>query len=183
MLFSFGVGVAGERGLRFDALMRTTPLLTPVLLLAKIVAALLIAFLGLAVLFLFGGIVGGVHLNASAWSLLLLRLLLGSATFIAIGFAFGYLFGANSAVAVVNLVYLPMSLASGLLVPLPNLPSWVQQIAHYLPTYHFAQLAWGEIGVRTEAAWTAVAWLAGYAVVFLAIAAFAYRRDERSRFA
>ena len=44
----------------------------------------------------------------------------------AMGLAFGYLVGPNSAPAVLNLVYLPMAFASGLWIPISQLPALVQ---------------------------------------------------------
>ena len=63
------------------------------------------------------------------------------------GLAFGYLVGPNSAPAVLNLVWLPMAFASGLWIPISQLPQFVQPVAAFLPPYHFAQLGrWGPSG-------------------------------------
>ena len=45
-----------------------------------------------------------------------------------------------------NLIYLPLSFASGLFVPLNQLPVFIQNLAPYLPSYHYAQLAWSALG-------------------------------------
>jgi ABC-2 type transport system permease protein len=75
-----------------------------------------------------------------------------------------------------------MSFASGVFVPLQFLPSFVRDIAPYMPTYHLAQLAWNSVGVKAESPWTSAAWLLGYAVVFFALTFYAIRRDETSKF-
>ena len=62
------------------------------------------------------------------------------------GLAFGYLVGPNSAPAMLNVIYLPMAFASGLFIPIDQLPAFVQGIAPALPPYHFAQLALGTVG-------------------------------------
>ena len=116
MLFSFGAGVAAERGRKTDVLMRATPLRPAVLFCAKTLSALP-AFATLVVLF-FGRVAGGVEPGMAAWSTLTYRLLLGSTPFIFLGFAVGYLARPTSAAPVIQLIYLPIAFASGLFVPL-----------------------------------------------------------------
>lgn len=82
-----------------------------------------------------------------------------------------------------NLVYLPLAFASGIFLPLEQLPIFVQRVAPYLPTYHYAQLAWSAVGAGREPVGTSVAWLAGYAVVFIWAATRAYRREAEREFA
>lgn len=52
----------------------------------------------------------------------------------------------------------------------------------YLPTYHFAQLAWTLFGAGSESVVTAILWLAGYSAAFLIIALRAYWREEKLKF-
>ena len=83
MIFSFGISVATERGLKMDLLMRATPLPPWVYLLSKCITAIVFAALTLAVLFPFAYIAGGVRLDTDAWFTLAYRVLLGSIPFIA----------------------------------------------------------------------------------------------------
>jgi ABC-2 type transport system permease protein len=164
-------------------LMRATPLPPIVYLLAKCITAMAFAALTLVVLFPFAYIAGGVRLEADQWVTLFTRLLLGSIPFIGLGFAVGYLSGPNSAVAVINLIYLPMAFASGLFFPKQLLPEIVQQISPYLPLYRFGQLGWDAVGAPTsENVTTDWLYLIGYGVAFFAIAAWAYRREEGRKF-
>jgi ABC-2 type transport system permease protein len=106
-------------------------------------------------------------------------LVVGALPFCAMGLAFGYLVGPNSAAAVLNLVYLPIAFASGLWIPLPQLPDVVQSVAPILPPYHLAQLALATFGAAAgENPLVHVAALAGFTVGFLALARWAYWRDE-----
>ena len=111
------------------------------------------------------------------------RLLAGSLPFIALGFAIGYLSGPHAAPAVANLIYLPLAFASGFFVPVGQLPGFAQAIAPFLPTYHYAQLAWSALGAGSETLGTSLLWLAGYTALFLTLAVRAYRREERAKFA
>ena len=183
MLFSFGVGVAVERGQRMNVLMRATPLRPMVYLLARVVTAVAFAFLMLLVLFAFAAIAGGIRMDAAMWLTLTVRLLLGALPFIALGFAVGYLASPNAAAPIINIVFLILSFASGLFVPLPQLPDVVQKVAPYLPTYRYGQLAWNDIGFDIkEPLSTPVLWLFGYGIVFVVIAIRAYRREDQKTF-
>ncbi len=154
----------------------------PVFTAAKALTALVFALACLVVLIAYGIVVGGVSQPPAVWATMIVRLLAGSLPFIGLGFAIGYVAGPNSAPAVANLVYLPLSFASGLFVPPNQLPRFVQTLAPYLPTYHYGQLAWGSLGANTEALGVSLAWLAAYSVIFFAMAVRAYRRDESRKF-
>jgi ABC-2 type transport system permease protein len=182
MVFSFGIGVATERAMRMDVLIRATPLPPGIYILAKVVTALLFALVSLVLLIGYGVVVGGIRQEAGVWISIVFRLLAGSLPFIGLGFAIGYLTGPNAAPAVANLVYLPLVFASGFFLPLNQLPAFIRRVAPYLPTYHYAQLAWSAVGRRSEPLLTSLLWVAGYSILFLAIAVWAYQRDETSKF-
>jgi ABC-2 type transport system permease protein len=183
MIFSFGISVATERGMKMDVLMRATPMPPWVYLLSKCITALVFAAMTLVVLFPFAYIAGSVRIDASEWLTLAYRVLLGSIPFIALGFAIGYLSGPNSAVAVINLIYLPTAFASGLFFPKQLLPSFIQSIAPYLPLHFFGQLGWDAIGAPTDGSVTTDwIYLAVYGVLFFALALWAYRREESRKF-
>jgi ABC-2 type transport system permease protein len=182
MVFNFGIGVAQERASKVDLLMRATPLPPLVYMLARLITAATFGVISVLILFAFGTVAGGVRLDAGTWLTIIGRLLLGSLPFIGMGFAIGYFFGVNAAPAVTNLVYLPLSFASGLFVPLSQMPDFIQKVAPYLPTYHYAQLAWNAVGAKSESLTTALLWLAAYTVAFFAIAMRAYRVEEARKF-
>ena len=183
MIFSFGISVATERGMKMDVLMRATPMPPWVYLLSKCITALVFAAMTLVVLFPFAYVAGSVRLEASEWVTLAYRVLLGSIPFIALGFAIGYLSGPNSAVAVINLIYLPTAFASGLFFPKQLLPSFIQSIAPYLPLHFFGQHGWDAVGAPTDGSVTTDwLYLAAYGVAFFALALWAYRREEGRKF-
>ena len=145
-LFGFGVSVAVERGQGWMRLKRVSPMPPQAYFVAKVVMSTTVSALILGTLFLLGATLGGVRMPAAQWVSLGLVLLLGALPFSAMGLAFGYLVGPNSAPAMLNLIYLPMAFASGLWIPIHQLPDFVQAIAPALPPYHFAQLALGTVG-------------------------------------
>jgi len=181
-LFSFGIVVAVERGEKRTLLMRASPLKPVAYLGGKIIASLAFAALTLALLFVFANLTA--HLGMTVVDLFRIesRLLLGVFPFITLGFAVGYLAGPNSAIGILNLINLPMAFASGLFMPVSELPHFAQVISPYLPAYHFAQLGWDTLNAASEPIGVAVAWLAGYTILFGVIALRAYRREEIKTF-
>ena len=181
-LFSFGVTVATERGNRTDALLRATPMRPYAPVVAKTVTAIVFGVAALLVLYAAGYFLGGVRMDAGRWVTLSWHLLLGMIPFLLMGFAFGYLASPNAAVAVVNLVFLPMSFASGIFIPLAQLPDFIQKIGPYLPMYPLGRLAWNAVGVSYDDLWKSPVELAVWAVIFLGLTLWGIRREDNRRF-
>ena len=182
-LFSFGVAIASERGLGWNKLLRATPLHPALIFAAKTAMAILFGLGALVALFAFGALAGGIRMPARTWVELVALLLAGMVPFIALGLWIGYFAGPNSAPALANMIFLPLSFASGLFVPLESLPRVVQRVAPYLPAYHTGQLGWTLLGAGDgKGLGVHALWLAAYSLVFLALALLAYRRDEGKSF-
>jgi ABC-type uncharacterized transport system permease subunit len=71
---------------------------------------------------------------------------------------------------VANLIFVPLSFASGLFIPVAQLPGFIQKIPPYLPTYHYGQIAWNAIGAPSEAMSTAAIAIVVWAMVLFALA-------------
>lgn len=182
-LFSFGASIAAERGMRWNLLLRTTPMHPLTYFAAKIMMALIFGITTLAALFTFGAVVGGISMSIGLWAKLAGVLILGMIPFVALGLWLGYTAGPSSASVLAQLIFLPLAFASGLFLPLQFLPKVIQNIAPYLPSYHVAQLGWHSLGSGDGKPMAVhVLWVAGYTVVFLVMAVIAYRRDEGRTF-
>ena len=178
-LFGFGVSVAVERGQGWMRLKRVAPMPPLAYFVAKVLMSLAIATIIVLALFALGALLGGVRLGLDQWVAVGMALVAGALPFSAMGLAFGYLVGPNSAPAVLNLVWLPMAFASGLWIPIGQLPQLVQSVAPFLPPYHFVQLALGTIGASEGGSPAAHAGaVLAFTVVFLLVAAWGFRRDE-----
>ena len=178
-LFGFGVSVAVERGQGWMRLKRVAPMPPLAYFVAKVVMSLAVATIIVLAMFTLGALVGGVRLDPQQWVALGLALVAGALPFSAMGLAFGYLVGPNSAPAVLNLVWLPMAFASGLWIPISQLPDVVQSVAVALPPYHFVQLALGTIGASEGGSPVVhAAAVLGFTLLFLVVAAWGFRRDE-----
>ena len=178
-LFGFGVSVAVERGQGWMRLKRVAPMPPLAYFVAKVVMSLAVATIIVLAMFTLGALVGGVRLDPQQWVALGLALVAGALPFSALGLAFGYLVGPNSAPAVLNLAWLPMAFASGLWIPISQLPDVVQSVAVALPPYHFVQLALGTIGASEGGSPVVhAAAVLGFTLLFLVVAAWGFRRDE-----
>jgi len=182
MVFNFGIGVAVARGQKLDLLQRAMPIPPGVAIAATVFNALLFALMALISLFAFATVVGGVHLPVIMWIDLTLRLLVGAVPLIGLGLAIGYAAGPNSAPAVANLIFVPLSFASGLFIPVAQLPGFIQKIAPYLPTYHYGQIAWNAIGAPSEAMSTAAIAIVVWTVVLFALALRFMQLDQKRKF-
>ena len=104
-------------------------------------------------------------------------LLAGVIPFCALGLAIGAWSKGRAAIAVVNLVFLPMAMLSGLWLPIYMFPEVMQDIALALPAYHHAQLALKVIAMDGgQSVPLHLAVLMGETLVFLAVAGLGFRR-------
>lgn len=178
-LFGFGVSVALERGQGWMRLKRVSPMPPQAYFVAKVAMSTAVSASIVGALFALGATLGAVRMPATQGIGLGLVLLLGALPFSAMGLAFGYLVGPNSAPALLNLFHLPMAFASGLWIPIHELPAFVQGIAPALPPYHFAQLALGTVGAAEGGSpLLHVVLLLAFTALFLTVAAWGFRRDE-----
>ncbi|HWK79161.1 MAG TPA: ABC transporter permease [Thermomicrobiales bacterium] len=182
-VFSSGIPIANERGMKWNLLLRATPMKLRTYFASKVIMSLLIGAAAATFFFIFARVTGGVDLGIAMWLKLLGTLLVAMLPFIALGLLIGYAVGPQAAAGVANLIVLPLSFMSGLFIPYDSLPHFARQIAPYLPAYHAGQLGWHLIGAGDD---TSVAvhllWVAGYTLVFVAGAIWFYRRDEGKTF-
>lgn len=182
-LFGFGVGVATERGQGWLRLKRVSPMPPLAYFVAKIAMAFLFSSIVVVILSVLGAAVQGVRFGFGDWLTMYGLLMLGVLPFASLGLAFGYLFGPNSAPMILNLIYTPAAFLSGLWIPLAVLPPFLQKVATFLPTYHYAQLALSGAGADAIGSpLVHVVVLAGSTALFLALAVWAYIRDDGKTF-
>lgn len=176
-LFGFGVGLAIERERGLLELKRVSPMPAFAYFLAKIAMSLVFGLAVVCLLSIAAIGFGGVQVAPLVWLKLVAVLLLGTAPFCALGLLIGTLVKGQAAVAIVNLIYLPMSVLSGLWMPLFVFPDLVQKIAVIWPAYHLAQMALGVIGQLQDVNYPLhAAVLAITATVLLLVAAYRLRR-------
>ena len=178
-LFGIGMGISMERAQGWLELKYASPMPRLAYLAAKILNSAAFALMILVALITLGLTIGGAHLSASEAVRLAGVVLLGSIPFAAMGLLIAVLVPPNSAPGIINLIYLPMSFASGFWMPITVLPHWLQVLAPGLPTYHLAQLALHTIGDAQPGSmaghWQA---LAGFTLVMFGAAWIIFTRSE-----
>lgn len=179
-LFSFGVGIAIERGQGWFHLKEVSPMPASAYIVSRITLTFIFALAIVVLLFSIGAIFGDVRLLPWQWLSLATIFVLGSLPFCAIGMTLGLFLKANSAPATVNLIYLPMGFLSGLWLPISFLPETMQHFANVLPPYHLAQLALKitDMDLGFPAA-LHLSVLAAYSLVFFFLATKAYHKKDK----
>jgi ABC-2 type transport system permease protein len=178
-LFATAAGLAADRGLGWLEVKRASPMPPFAYFTAKLFTSVVFSTVVVLSLFALAIAFGGVRMPLRAWVNLLATLVAGSLPFSAMGLALGYFSGPNSAPATINLIYLPMSFASGLWVPFMFLPKVVQTMARILPPYHLSQLALAIVGAGTgEPALRHWGVLAAFTMICLGVARIGFQRDQ-----
>jgi ABC-2 type transport system permease protein len=178
-LFGTASGLAADRGLGWLQVKRASPMPPFAYFAAKVILSMIFSAIVVSLLLVLGISFGGVRLPFAQMAGLLGTLVAGSLPFSAMGLAIGYFAGPNSAPAVINMFYLPLSFCSGLWVPYMFLPKLVRQIALALPSYHLSQLALGVVGAgRHESAATHWEVLFAFTLICLGVARIGFQRDQ-----
>ncbi|HEX2121749.1 MAG TPA: ABC transporter permease [Thermoanaerobaculia bacterium] len=178
-LLGFGVSIATERGQGWVEVKRTTPMPVSAYFVSKVAMAMIFSAIIVVLLFVMGTWLGGVRLTVAEMLGLFGILVAGTIVFCALGLAIGFFAGPNSAPPIVNLIYLPMGFLAGLWIPIRFLPDVIQDLALWMPPYHFGQLALKVIGASNgEPVALHLGVLVVFAILFCTIAWAGYRRDE-----
>jgi ABC-2 type transport system permease protein len=171
-LFGFGVGVAIERQNGWLALKQVAPVPPGAYLFAKLCMSLGFGLLVVLLLSAAAWIAGEFRVDPLRWLALLGVLTVGTLPFCALGLFIGSWARGEGAAAIVNIIFLPMAVLSGLWIPLQVFPAWLGESAVIWPAWHLAQIALAVVGQAQDVAigWHA-AILACFAIGFLALAA------------
>jgi hypothetical protein len=101
----------------------------------------------------------------------------GSAGTQALGILLGLVTTSSTAQPVMIATMLVLNVLGGLLVPLKAFPQWMRDAAYLLPSYHLGDLGWNAVASRAFHP-ADVLVLAGYGVVFAAMAPWRYRAGQ-----
>lgn len=192
-LFSFGAELATERQKGWLRRLRATPMPMWVYFTGKLalnVVFILAIVLGMAAL---AALAGSADFDLERLAATVGVLVAGTVLFSPMGAAIAYWVRPKAATTIVNLVFLPLAFLSGFFFSLNAMPQVLQNLAPFLPTYHFGQLAWAamtpsevdrvafglpETGNLLLSAGIVVGWF----LLCSALTAWGYRRElERER--
>lgn len=179
-LFGIGMGIALERAQGWLDLKQASPMPRIAYLGAKIISCASFGVVIVAALVVLGVTLGGAHVTLLQAAELAGVILAGSVPFTAMALLIALLVPANSGPGIINLVYLPMSFASGFWMPISILPHFLQKLAPALPTYHLAQLALGIFGEAQPGSNIVSHWeaLTGFTLLMLGAAWMIFTRSE-----
>lgn len=112
---------------------RVTPFALWKFILARIVASMLVILATSGILIGMSVLVWGFRLRGN-WLLSLLVIIIGSLTFLAIGYAISsFARNTETAASYANLITFPMLFLSGVFFPVSSLPDWIEPVLNVLP--------------------------------------------------
>ncbi|NWN93534.1 MAG: ABC transporter permease, partial [Bacillus sp. (in: Bacteria)] len=76
-----------------------------------------------------------------------------------------------------NVLYMLLAVCGGMWMPIEVMPKTMQNIAHWLPSYHFGSGAW-EIVQGGMPGWKNILVLLTYFVVFMLLSKYIQRKQE-----
>jgi ABC-2 type transport system permease protein len=176
------VTLVKEREQGTEEQLRVSPLRRIELMLGKLLPWTLVAFVDVVAITALGMVVFGVPLRGSVAALAV-----GAALLIVAALSLGLIISAVApSVVVANIAglvvaFLPAFLLSGFAFALDQIPPFLQGVSYAFPARHMVALS-REVflkGAGFTEVWPQLAWLAGYAVVALAVAARLQRRRAR----
>ncbi|MEV7686082.1 ABC transporter permease [Streptomyces bungoensis] len=168
--------IAKEREGGWVRQLRLTPLPGRGYVLAKTASAAVVSLPSIVVVFLVAATVKDVRLDAWQWLALTGAIWAGSLVFAALGVALGYLASGDAVRPITMITYFGLSILGGLWMPTTTFPTWLQDIAKWLPTHAYAAL--GRSIEQSQAPHAQdIAVLAAFFVLFAGGAAWLYRKD------
>ena len=132
-------GIAIQRDNGLLKRMRGTPLPGWAYVCGRVGSTALISIVMTVVMLILGRVLVDVHLRAEAVPAVVVTVLLGAATFAALGMAAVMLIpNAEAAPVVANVLILPLSFISGIWYPLTGAPTWLVDLAKVFPVERLA---------------------------------------------
>ena len=172
-----GALVSVERALGWSRQLRLTPLRPPAYVAIKIITAMLLSLVSVAIVYT-AGAVDGVQMALQTWFLTGALAWGGGVVFATFGLFMGYLLPSENVMQFIGPVLGVFALVGGLFVPIRLLPSAIQDIAPYMPPYGVAQIArYPLVGGTFDITW--VISLVVWSAAFGAGAMLLFRRDTR----
>jgi ABC-2 type transport system permease protein len=172
---SVGASTSMERSQGWTRQLRLTPLRPVGYVLGKVLVAVVLGIVPIA-LVLAVGAVGGAQLSAAEWAGGAVAAWGCSLVFAAFGLFMGYLIPAENVMQFIGPLLAFLSFFGGLFAPIDTLPTALQHIAPSMPTYAVGEIARSPI-THTGFTVTHLALLVGWTVAFGIGTALLFRRD------
>ena len=173
---SAGASVAVERALGWSRQLRLTPLDPMAYIATKVMTAMVLGAVSVAIVFTVGAASGAVQMPTSAWIISGVVAWFCAIVFAAFGLFMGYLLPSENVMQILGPVLALLALMGGLFVPLDVLSHTLRTLAEYTPAYGVGKLARAALlgdGADLGAIANVLAWTA----LFGAGAVWRFRRD------
>ncbi|MEV4075609.1 ABC transporter permease [Nonomuraea fuscirosea] len=180
-LIGLGNSVAQERELPWNPYLRTLPAGPLPRFAGRILATLAVMLISVIPVLVVAALFTEATITPARLLLGFGALVAGVVPFMLMGLFVGFRLASKAAMAVSQLLFFPMAILGGLLLPPQVLPRFVQDVSSYVPTRGAAELIWWAIADARPSALSLVM-LAVWTAAMAAAAAWAYRRDEGRRF-
>ncbi|WLW52412.1 ABC transporter permease [Streptomyces sp. YU58] len=168
--------IAKERETGWVRQLRLTTLPGRGYVLAKTASAAVVSLPSIVVVFVIAATVKDVRLDAWQWLALTGAIWAGSLVFAALGVAIGYLASGDAVRPITMITYFGLSILGGLWMPTTTFPTWLQDIAKWVPTHAYAAL--GQAIEQSQAPHAKdIAVLVVFFALFTGGAAWLYRKD------
>jgi ABC-2 type transport system permease protein len=157
--------------------MQSTPLHASSFISAQITARLVLNAAQAIIVLLIGNLVFGTQVNGS-WALLLMFVILGTLTFMSIGFIIAGLAKTPESVGpIAGFVSFPLMFLGGVFFPIKNMPDFLQPIVKALPISHLStalrQIM--NVGAGWAGTWHEAALLGAWLLVAFIVASFTFK--------
>ncbi|MGI8576229.1 MAG: ABC transporter permease [Egibacteraceae bacterium] len=184
MFFQFGVGIAEERQLPWDRTLRVLPASATPRFVGRVLSALLFSVFAMVPVVIIALLTTNVKLDLAGWVPWFGAVFAGAIPFGLMGITLGFATTTKAALPIANIGFLLMSFFGDLFIPVEMLPSFVQKLTPWMPTFHWKVFVLDVIGAgdRGDSWQRAGLFLIGWTAFFLATALFVYRRDEGARY-
>lgn len=180
-LFNFGAGIAEDRAMPWDPYLRTLPAGPGPRVVGRLLNGLTFAAMGLVPLLILAGSLTEATLPLERIVPAVLAWIAAGLPFLGLGLAIGYRLSSKAALAVANVLLLPMAFGGGLFLPPELFPPWLDTASTFLPSRAGRDLLVGTVTGDTIPL-ISIAVLLGWTLLAVGLAVLAYRRDEGQRF-
>lgn len=173
----FGIRLVQEKIQGWTTFMKITPLPSWAYFTSKMIGQTAVHLFIIIVIFLAGVLINGVSLPLSQWILSGLWILLAALPFLAIGNLVGSMKRVETASGVSNFIYLGLAILGGMWFPMDIFPTLMQQIAEWLPSFHFGNGAWMIIRGKFPE-WNSYVVLIAYLILLMALSILIRRKQQ-----
>lgn len=170
-----GAMVSVERSQGWSRQLRLTPLTSTAYIAVKVLVALVIGAVSVAVTYT-AGAVSGAHMDGAVWVETALLAWVGSVVFAAFGVFMGYLLPSENVMQILGPVLALLAFLGGLFIPLDQMSHVFRTLARFTPMYGLNEIVHAPL-TGDASGWAAWLNVAVWLVVFAGGAAWRFTRD------